>query len=61
MITDMEAIPPMMPKVTPSFVVSVLKKVWLESNPNLAKGHLEVRAVAEAVRNADVTKTASRW
>ena len=56
-MTDMEAIPPMMPRVCPSAVVSVLSKVCPRESPNFSMGHLEVKAVAVAVRKAEVTKT----
>src|SRR5574341_2081674 len=57
MMTDIEAMPPIIPKTVPSGVTSVLKKVELPSTPNLDRGHLEVSETAVAVKNAEVTRT----
>lgn len=55
-ITDVEAIPPMIPIDWPS-TVEVLNSVWPGSRPSLSKGYSDVKEIAVNDRKAEVTKT----
>src|SRR4030042_6401303 len=56
MITDIDAIPPIRPMTTPS-LTTVLRKVCPSTAPSLLSGHREVREMAVALRNEEVTST----
>ena len=58
-ITDMEAMPPILPIATPS-LTTVFKKVSPPVTPILLRGHSDVREIAVAVRNDEVSSTSIR-
>ena len=56
MITDIEAMPPMRPRTTPS-LTTVLRNVCPSTAPSLLSGQSEVSEIEVALRKDDVTST----